>query len=316
MPGRVGAGLWQYYKGINKMDEEIKFPKVWIGFLISGLFFITEIIEGILNHGVKNSPNLIDIVFVLGGLVYWLFCVHRIHKILNNVTLDEYPISGRAAVGRSFIPFYNLYWMFKWPAEIINFINTIDSSKNLKRWFPGLVLFLALIVFRAIDGSFGMVIDFAVLVYLVKKIKESISKVELPISDYQSQYKAKGIGWLAITLISIPVIALIAAIAIPNLLRARITSNDALAKATLRALSSASESYATANGGHYPASIETLTSANPPYLINRYCDQSKVGYSYSCQFTDSGYQFTATPVEVGTTGTTTETITTGGVLQP
>ena len=53
-------------------------------------------------------------------------------------------------------------------------------------------------------------------------------------------------------MIVVAIIALLAAIAIPNLLRAKMTSNDALAKATLRAMSTAAESYGTANNGNYP----------------------------------------------------------------
>ena len=47
-------------------------------------------------------------------------------------------------------------------------------------------------------------------------------------------------------MIVVAIIALLAAIAIPNLLRAKISANDALAKSTLRSLSTASETFATA----------------------------------------------------------------------
>jgi prepilin-type N-terminal cleavage/methylation domain-containing protein len=120
-------------------------------------------------------------------------------------------------------------------------------------------------------------------------------------------------------MIVVAIIALLAAIAIPNLLRAKMTSNDALAKATLRAMSTAAESYGTANNGNYPANITALTTgATPPYLNTDYCSNSPLaGYNYSCTgMSTSGYTITATPVNVGTTGTTTETITTGGVLTP
>ena len=58
-------------------------------------------------------------------------------------------------------------------------------------------------------------------------------------------------------MIVVAIIALLAAIAIPNLLRAKMTSNDALAKATLRAISTAAESFGTANNGNYPADVTT-----------------------------------------------------------
>jgi len=119
-------------------------------------------------------------------------------------------------------------------------------------------------------------------------------------------------------MIVVAIIALLAAIAIPNLLRAKMTSNDALAKATLRAMSTAAESYGTANNGNYPANETALTTGStPPYLNTSYCSGTPIaGYNYDCTMTTAGYTITATPVATGSTGTTTETISTGGVLTP
>lgn len=117
-------------------------------------------------------------------------------------------------------------------------------------------------------------------------------------------------------MIVVAIIALLAAIAIPNLLRAKISANDALAKSTLRSLSTASETFATANTGNYPANITSLTGATPPYIQLPYCDQTNSGYSFTCTMAAGSYAYLATPVTVGTSGTTTWTISTGGVLTP
>ena len=117
-------------------------------------------------------------------------------------------------------------------------------------------------------------------------------------------------------MIVVAIIALLAAIAIPNLLRAKISANDALAKATLRSLSTSSESYATSNSGNYPGNMTSLTGATPPYLNQAYCGQTASGYTFACTFSSGSYTYTATPVTVGTSGTTTFTISTGGVLTP
>src|SRR5208283_3580193 len=87
-------------------------------------------------------------------------------------------------------------------------------------------------------------------------------------------------------MIVVAIIALLAAIAIPNLLRAKMSSNDALAKATLRAISTSAESFGTANQGNYPGDVTSLTGATPPFLNNDYCTGSPQlsGYSYSCTF--------------------------------
>src|SRR5271154_5453301 len=96
-------------------------------------------------------------------------------------------------------------------------------------------------------------------------------------------------------MIVVAIIALLAAIAIPNLLRARMTSNDALAKATLRAISTAAESYGTSNNGNYPGAEASLTGATPPYLNEAYCAISQAngsglaGYTYVCGMANTGY---------------------------
>ncbi len=117
-------------------------------------------------------------------------------------------------------------------------------------------------------------------------------------------------------MIVVAIIALLAAIAIPNLLRAKISANDALAKSTLRSLSTASETYATASSGNYPADMVSLTGATPPYLSTNYCTKTVSGFSYTCTMGAGSYTYIANPVTVGTSGSATFTITTGGVLSP
>src|SRR5690349_18996260 len=87
-------------------------------------------------------------------------------------------------------------------------------------------------------------------------------------------------------MIVVAIIALLAAIAIPNLLRAKVSANDALAKGTLRTLSTASETYGTANNGNYPTSVNSLRNATPPYINTDYCTGTPVisGFKFTCTF--------------------------------
>src|SRR3989338_5667065 len=107
-------------------------------------------------------------------------------------------------------------------------------------------------------------------------------------------------------MIVVAIIALLAAIAIPNLLRARLSANEALAQGTLRTLSTAAETFATANNGNYPANEAALTGATPPYINQAYCGLTMSGYIFTCPaatMTAAGYVFVATPVTDGSTGT-------------
>ena len=117
-------------------------------------------------------------------------------------------------------------------------------------------------------------------------------------------------------MIVVAIIALLAAIAIPNVLRAKIAANDSFAVDTIKTISAAAEGYAKNNSGSYPSTVSELLNAQPPYLTEDYCDKNLVGYNYICYFEEKGYVITASPDTEGTTGTTTYTITTGGVMTP
>ena len=116
-------------------------------------------------------------------------------------------------------------------------------------------------------------------------------------------------------MIVVAIIALLAAIAIPNLLQARMTANTAAAKANIRSLSTAAETYATANAGAYPADVPALATfiASAP----SYCGHAVQGYNYDCTaLSVGGYTLVATPVTLNQTGTVVYTATTGGMLTP
>ena len=115
-------------------------------------------------------------------------------------------------------------------------------------------------------------------------------------------------------MIVVAIIALLAAIAIPNLLRAKVSANDSLAQSTLRALSTAAETYGTANNGNDPSNMAALTGATPPYISTDYCTGTYSGFTYDCLMATGYYTFTATAVTIGTTGTTNFTMNTGGSL--
>jgi len=110
------------------------------------------------------------------------------------------------------------------------------------------------------------------------------------------------------------IISLIAAIAIPNLLRAKGNADTALATSTLRTLSVAAETYVTANG-EYPSSVQDLTEAIPPYIAEDYCEAIYYGYYYSCNFGPDGYEIMAIPSDSESMNET-YTIMTGGVMTP
>ena len=117
-------------------------------------------------------------------------------------------------------------------------------------------------------------------------------------------------------MIVVAVIALLAAIAMPGFLRSKMLANDTLARATLKTLAVASETFAN-NTANYPTTVADLTGAAPPYIVMADpCGSAILGFTYTCAMVAGGYTFTATPTTVGRSGSTIFTITTGGVLTP
>lgn len=106
-------------------------------------------------------------------------------------------------------------------------------------------------------------------------------------------------------MIVVAIIALLAAIAIPNLLRARHNANEAASIGALRTISTAAESFRAAQTPPtYPASLAALGAAVPPYIDANLSAGSKQGYNYAYNLVNANqYTCTGTPATAGVTGT-------------
>ncbi|MFH1854205.1 MAG: hypothetical protein ABH815_02725 [Candidatus Omnitrophota bacterium] len=167
------------------VSNDIKFPKIWAGYIFAVLFFIFEIVELSIHPDLaEKTPDPLIIIISIGAYIYWLFCVYKIHNILDKVTMHKYPIPSWKAVVYHFIPFYNIfYWIFKWPGGIVNFINNAGKTKMLKKWLPGLLLLCGMLTGRVIDGAVGLAVIFYVLSYLVKNMKKVLREATVPIES-------------------------------------------------------------------------------------------------------------------------------------
>ena len=116
-------------------------------------------------------------------------------------------------------------------------------------------------------------------------------------------------------MIVVAIIGLLAAIAIPNLLRARLNANEGAVKADLRTFSSAAESYRAAQATPSYATVLTqMTGATPAYVDTTFA-AAKHGYSFTFLGTTNTYSMEATPVTAGTTGNNYYCVDHTGVLQ-
>ncbi len=125
--------------------------------------------------------------------------------------------------------------------------------------------------------------------------------------------KQKGFSLIEL-LIVVAIILIIAAIAIPNLLRARIAANESSAAASERTIDTAMQEYQTAYAA-YPTAIAqlaspaagcaTASSTNACIIDSQLGTGTKSGYTFAAAVdgsTPSQFITTAIPVTVQTTG--------------
>lgn len=101
-------------------------------------------------------------------------------------------------------------------------------------------------------------------------------------------------------MIVVAIIAIIAAIAIPNLLRSRMQSNESAAISNLRAVVGAEVAYHGANY-QYTGSFDDLTTATPPFLEGNWA-VAKQGYTFALAGGGTTFTCTADPEEMNVTG--------------
>lgn len=104
------------------------------------------------------------------------------------------------------------------------------------------------------------------------------------ISEDKENLKGKGLAIAGISLgimgiVIIPIIGLLAAIAIPNFMRARILAQESAAAATMRTIAAAEISYRATNPEY--ASLNQLGSEIPPYIDATLASGNKYGYAFA-----------------------------------
>lgn len=113
-------------------------------------------------------------------------------------------------------------------------------------------------------------------------------------------------------MIVVAIIAVLAVIAVPQFLRAKVSANYSAARATLKVIGSALETYAGDNQT-YPTNTADLISTLPAYLQKDYFNGTHSGYQYTATLSDYDYTIVASPAAPAN-GATVFTLATGGTI--
>jgi len=123
--------------------------------------------------------------------------------------------------------------------------------------------------------------------------------------------KQKGFSLIEL-LIVVAIILIIAAIAIPNLLRSKMAANEASAVGSLRTINTSCVAYSTSYGTFPPALTNlgpiavngTASSTSADLIDSVLASGTKSGYTFSYAAANSNqtYTLTASPIAIGQTG--------------
>jgi prepilin-type N-terminal cleavage/methylation domain-containing protein len=120
-------------------------------------------------------------------------------------------------------------------------------------------------------------------------------------------------------MIVVAIIGLLVAIAIPNLLRARLSANEGAAEGTMRTFVTAIENFRSdQNPPSYPADLAALNAAVPPYVdsVLGQDPATKQGYRYTYVQTNvNQYTLNADPVTPNVTGNNGYFVNESGVIR-
>lgn len=122
------------------------------------------------------------------------------------------------------------------------------------------------------------------------------------------------IAGIVVFLISICLVGILAAIAIPNFQRMKITAREQAAEAILKNLSAAIEDYASEHNDSYPLNESELVDPKHQYLFQTYNQRSISGYTFVEDLRAEGYTITARPNECSANREKIFTIEKGGIL--
>lgn len=155
-----------------------RLPRVWLGMLLTvacavAVFLCLEVRP--LNLGIVTLAAALWIA----PHVYWVFCVHRLHKVVREITNGGYGITPMQAVVGNIVPVWNLYWAFAWTSALDRWCGERTGTKPVPGLWGGLIL-VGLVVYTKVDGMVGAAILLVVIWVFNRKIRAASRHPQQP----------------------------------------------------------------------------------------------------------------------------------------
>lgn len=152
-------------------------PRVWIGYLLGFVTIVLQMVAVSRHPELLKEPGIPPLYLFLSifvGFVYWLVCVYRIFLVLDAVPEWQHAISPARAAGFHLIPLYNLYWCFRWPRTIAEFVNARSGRPMMRPVAVGATVLLAFLL-RFLDPGLGLLLSFLPISHVAESVRRAVA---------------------------------------------------------------------------------------------------------------------------------------------
>ncbi len=148
------------------MKEYPSILNLYVGYFFAATFFGYEFFS-------LEAPYDLIVRLSIGlfGWLYFLYLVYTVHEVIEVRYSKQYPISPTKAMFTHLIPIYQVYWVYKWPRSLQDYIR----RREQKDFFDSKVVVALLLGGTALtrfDFAIGYALVTTAMLILLKGIKE------------------------------------------------------------------------------------------------------------------------------------------------
>ncbi len=153
----------------------LRLPFAWPGYVLSAVSLLAAMLS-LADANQFADAHGIFLAADAAVMVYWLFCMYRLHKILRIASEKQFPLSPGWAVVRFFVPVYSMVWSYQWPNRVARFLKGRRGDLQINLRWPGVIVLAG--TFLGIFGFKGFLL-FPVITYLNRRIGQVV-ELETP----------------------------------------------------------------------------------------------------------------------------------------
>ena len=164
--------------------DPLRLRPLWVGIamLIAGFFLFATAAQ---SADAETSRRLAESC-AFPMFVYYFMVVHRTVRVLRSQPGWSVRYTPAAAVWKHFIPFYGVYFLYRWPRDVESYINwRLGTNSRAGLWtFLGILMGFSLRFFDSFVGWTIVTLSLYILYVPLRRALAVVVPVEVSAPDY------------------------------------------------------------------------------------------------------------------------------------